>query len=256
MLAPMLATLWIGPSLGAVERACLRSAMRQGHAVSLFSYGPVQGVPAGVALRDAAEIVPRARIVRHHTGSVALFANLFRYTLLQREAVTWIDADLYVIKPIDGLQPYLFGRQSEEYINSAALRLPGNAPIIARLIAMFDERRVPGWLHWRQRLAAYRRRWATGKTGLAEMPWGTAGPHALTEFAKKAGLIAHALPQETFYPVSYERADWILDPATRLEDVVAPETVAVHLWNEVIKGYKDKPAPAGSFLARLQEEGA
>jgi hypothetical protein len=33
-------------------------------------------------------------------------------------------------------------------------------------------------------------------------------------------------------------------------------TVTVHLWNERIKHFKEKPAPKGSFLARLQQEGA
>jgi hypothetical protein len=31
--------------------------------------------------------------------------------------------------------------------------------------------------------------------------------------------------------------------------------VAVHLWNECIKGFKGDPAEQGSFLGRLQEEG-
>src|SRR5690349_7920416 len=31
-------TLWIGESLGAVERACLRSVLRQGHSLALYCY--------------------------------------------------------------------------------------------------------------------------------------------------------------------------------------------------------------------------
>ena len=32
-------------------------------------------------------------------------------------------------------------------------------------------------------------------------------------------------------------------------------TVAIHLWNECIKGFKNEPAPDGSFLSRLKREG-
>ena len=40
-------------------------------------------------LRDAAEILPESRIIRHKTGSVALFANWFRYELQRRGLGTW-----------------------------------------------------------------------------------------------------------------------------------------------------------------------
>lgn len=36
---------------------------------------------------------------------------------------------------------------------------------------------------------------------------------------------------------------------------MTPNSLALHLWNELIRGFKDKPAPAGSFLARLHAEG-
>src|SRR5262245_13716406 len=62
-------TLWIGSRLGRVERACLRSFLRHGHAVRLYSYGPVEGVPEGVRLADAASILPREAIIRHEAGS-------------------------------------------------------------------------------------------------------------------------------------------------------------------------------------------
>src|SRR5687768_2878830 len=82
-------TLWIGPSLGAVERACLKSVLRQGHRLALYCYREPIGVPDGVELRDAAEILPEHRIIRHKTGSVALFANWFRYELQRRSLGTW-----------------------------------------------------------------------------------------------------------------------------------------------------------------------
>ena len=39
-------------------------------------------------------------------------------------------------------------------------------------------------------------------------------------------------------------------------EVHRESSVAVHLWNECIRTFKDAPAPAGSFLHRLQQEGA
>jgi hypothetical protein len=86
------------------------------------------------------------------------------------------------------------------------------------------------------------------------MPWGALGPQGLTAVATRYGVAGEALAPEILSPVHWDDARWILDPALGLEDVVAPATIAVHLYNEVIKGFKDQPAPPGSFLDRLQQE--
>jgi len=41
----------------------------------------------------------------------------------------------------------------------------------------------------------------------------------------------------------------------KLEDMITERTVAIHLWNECIKDFKNLTALEGSFLNRLQEEG-
>ena len=51
-------SLWIGDSLSVMERLSLSSFLKNGHEVHLYTYGGVKGVPAGVVVKDAAEIVP------------------------------------------------------------------------------------------------------------------------------------------------------------------------------------------------------
>jgi hypothetical protein len=150
----------------------------------------------------------------------------------------------------------VFGWEDEEMINNAVLRLPPDCPLLPPLIALFEEREVPPWLPPAARAAAWVRLKRSGRTGLARMPWGSAGPHALTWLAHREGLDSLALPAAIFYPMPWQRAAWILDPALSLDDVIAPGTRAIHLWNPQTKSFKDVPAPRGSFLARLQAEGA
>jgi hypothetical protein len=88
------------------------------------------------------------------------------------------------------------------------------------------------------------------------MPWGMTGPHALTALARSASLTARASPTDVFFPAPWRNASWICDPAIKLDQIVTSRTVAIHLWNECIKGFKDEPAVPGSFLHRLQQEGA
>ena len=249
-------TLWIGESLGPVERACLRSVMSHGHPLALYCYDPPAGVPDGLELRDAEPIIPRDRIIRHKSGSPALFANWFRYELQRRGAGIWVDCDAYLLGPFDADADYLMGEEEPGKIANGVLRLPPDSPLLPPLLAVFEENEVPGWLPWRARMAAHARlRW-TGHTNLAAMPWGSAGPVALTALARKHGLYDQALPRDVLYPVHWTQAEWILDPALRLEQQVSPRTVSIHLFNERIKRFKNDPAPAGSFLARLHVEGA
>jgi len=247
--------LWIGPSLGALERACMRSALRQGHRLTLYCYQRPRGVPEGVELADAAEVAPADRIVRHQHGSVALFSNYFRYRLQQLGRGLWLDCDAYLLAPIEAEGDYLFGEEAPGRINGGVLRLPRDAPMLEPLIALFEERIVPDWLPWRARMAARWRLACTGRAGLSRMPWGVAGPLAMTATARRCGVAGRALPPDVFYPVRWQDAGWIRDPSVRLEAAVTPRTVAVHLWNERIKAFKDAPAAPGSFLARLQAEG-
>jgi hypothetical protein len=208
-----------------------------------------------VELRDAGEILSENRIIRHKTGSVALFANWFRYELQRRALGTWVDTDAYLLKPLESEKPYLMGFESEQ-INNGLLRIPADSPILPPLLALFEEKSVPSWLPLRAWLAAWWRLISTGRSGLALMPWGSAGPRALTALAERHGVAALAEPPEVLYPVRWQDAEWIRDPAVKLEDVITERTVSVHLWNERIKLFKHDPAAAGSFLARLQAEGA
>jgi hypothetical protein len=255
-MLPLCNTLWIGARLGPLERACFRSVLAQGHGLRLWCYHPPEGVPEGIEVADAAAILPPHRIVAHVSGSVALFANHFRYELQRRGLGLWIDADVYVVAPLDGLPETLFGRVAGDEINNAVLRLPPQSPLLPPLLALFEEGSVPPWLSRGARAAARWRRFSTGRSRFDLMPWGSTGPHALTWLARRHGLEGAALPPAVFYPVHWRDADWILDPERSLDEVATPQTRAVHLWNERIKTMKEAPAPAGSFLDRLQAEGA
>ena len=237
-------SLWIGDKLGPVERACIRSVLRQGHPFLLYCYEVPAGVPAEVDLADAASVIPETCVFRHRKGSVAPFSDWFRYELQSRGAGTWVDTDMYLLRPLDDERPYLFGEERPGIINNAVLRLPPRSELVEQLLRQFRGRLGQNML------ANFLRR-----AGLGARRWGSTGPTALTAAALRTGVACHALPAATFYPMPWQRAGWIVDPELRLEDTVGEATVGIHLWNECIKGFKEERAPDGSFLARLQSEG-
>jgi hypothetical protein len=61
-MSAKLNTLWVGERLGYMERACLTSALAVGHRVTLYAYNRVLGLPDGVELFDARDILPEERV--------------------------------------------------------------------------------------------------------------------------------------------------------------------------------------------------
>ena len=245
-------TLWIGDRLGPVERACFRSVVRAGHRLTLYCYSVPEGVPAGVEVQDANEVLSSDKVFLHRRSSFAPFSDWFRYELQEREAGIWVDADVYLLSKIDIAGPYIFGEQAPNVINNAVLRLPVGSEALRRLLAPFREHAIPPWM---PRL--YRWRHLLSRTvDMRTWPWGVMGPLGLTAVARSLGLASQAQPPEVFYPVPWTRAEWIREPHRRLEDMIDPRTVAIHLWNDCIGAFKNEPAPEGSFLHQLQVEGA
>lgn len=249
-------TLWIGDSLGPVERACMRSVLRQGHSLALYCYGRPSGVPDGVELREASTVLPESEVMFHRTGSPGLFADWFRLELQKRALGTWIDLDMYLLGPIDLAQPYLLAEEEPGLINNAVLRLPSDSPMLPLLIEPFEKRTTPSWLPWHRYLWAKAGELLHGEADLSQLPWGTTGAYGLTALARRFGLYSLAYPPDVFYPTGWRQARWIVDPGVKPDDVTTERTRAIHLSNQCIAAFKNLPAPEGSFLSRLQREGA
>jgi hypothetical protein len=249
--------LWIGDRLSAIERACMRSVLRQGHRLTLYAYREIAGVPEGVDLADAAAVIPASEIVTHRSGSVALFSDRFRFELQRRGKGLWLDADMYLLAPIVAKPgEHVFGWIEPGLLGAGVLALPANSPLLEPVLDLFEAPSVPDWLTLSERAKAHLRRWQSGRVELGELPWGVAGPRAITALARRHGLLGHAQLRAVFYPYGWREAGWIFDPARSLGEFVTPQTRAVHLYNFMIADRKCEAAAPGSFFARLQQEGA
>jgi hypothetical protein len=271
---PTVNTLWIGEHLGPIERACLRSFLRVGHPVQLFLYQKIAGIPAGVEVQDARDVLPEGAIVRHQSGSVALFSDYFRYKLQALGAGYWIDTDTYCLRALDFSNTMVLGWESETHCAVGVLRLETESQLLNALLSIFEERRLSTWFPWRDRIgfvldkkqamhfplrkrisAATGRNFSRGNL-LKHLPWGAAGPKAITHYVKLFGYASEVLPRDVFYPVHYREAGWISDPTKSLGTKITPNTHAIHLWNFLLSETKKQPPRPGSFLKRLYEEGA
>ncbi len=226
-------SLWIGDRLGWLERLCLTSWVARGHPAVLWTYNDVSGVPAGVELRDAGDIIPRADVVYHRaTGSPALFSDRFRYRLLMRGDLIWADTDILLLRPHLDDRDYVFAWEDRIAICTAFLRLPPSSAILRDLIALIEsDVPVLPWWSARRKLKQRLRGLIGRHQRAADMPWGSFGPIALTAFVRRHGLGAHASDTAAFYPVHYREAGMFFGPIPAMEDRIKPHTVAVHLWS-------------------------
>jgi len=242
-----LASLWIGDSLSPIEQISALSFLEQGHSLDLYTTDPVGGVPPGVRVLDAREVLPLQHIVRHRkTRSPALHSDLFRFALLEKTRATWVDLDLIALQPIDLSSPYLLGWESVKEVNGAILRLPRESPAL-RALLRFDA----GFVGYPPHISRTRRwKYMARSLGrglpITSWPWGSLGPRGLTHFMRETGEIRHALPVQAFYPVPMAQAGDFLQPDRLKRTSFGPDTVAVHVW-----GSKLRKIVAADFGGRI-----
>jgi hypothetical protein len=231
---PAFCSLWLGGDLGPIGEACLASFVQHGHAVTLYAYDAVRRLPDGVTLADASTVLPASRIIRHRpTGSHALFSDLFRYELLRRSAGIWIDCDVFCLRPFANQPEVVCGYEIDERIGSAVLRLPAASAILGRLIGLFSEQSpMPPWEppHVLTQLQAARARGTA--FDISYLPWGSAGPRAITYFARQDdATMAAVRSRDVFYPVNWQEAESLVTANFDLRKSLTPDTLAVHLWH-------------------------
>ncbi len=242
-------SLWIGPRLEALHAACLNSFLRHGHRVVLHVYEPPEDVPAGVELCDAARLMKPEELRRDRwKQSYALSSDIYRYRLLRADMGAWVDTDVFCVRPLPEKE-YLFGWENDTSINGAVLKMPAQCSLLEALCqAAEDPAFIPYWLKpRRQAKLRWRKRLGIAKP-VTQMPWGTIGPRLLTHLVAEMGLGDQALPIDFFYPLSYGNTNLLFEPGLSLEDITTHRTVAVHLWNSLLR---KSSVPARSPLAEI-----
>lgn len=247
-------SLWIGESLGYVERLTMVSAMAAGHPFRLYSYAPekLRGVPSGVEVGDANEVVPYAGLARYFDGGLAaLGTDFFRYAMQAKGLGIWVDLDLCFLRPIDFFEDYLFGWEHETSINGAVLRLPKDSEFVGDLLQIPHINWRPPFYGLRKSAVFAWRRLTEGDLRPENYRWGTFGPMILTYLAKKHRVRGRAQKRTVFYPLRHSAAGLLCGPPELVERELTRETRTIHLWHSVLKPDARLAPPPGSFLETM-----
>lgn len=235
----VVASLWIGESLGEIEIACLRSFHRLGHPFILYTYSEIRNVPDFVELRDASQIFPTRRILRHwKNGSPAIHSDLFRYALMAKTDFIWVDLDVIALREFAFPKDFVFGWESSDVVANGVLRLPKNSPALKELLKLDETTTgVPPFLTGLRQLKYEIRDKLSGGLGIERWPWGATGPRLLTECLKTSGEIENALPVHAFYSVPLSEAWKFCVPASFSREQAPNDAYAVHVWANKLRPY-------------------
>lgn len=257
MTLPPIISFWHGP-LSWLEALCITSFVRHGHRVLVYSYDAIEGLPDGAAWRDAAEVLPKEKLVFYKgKGTPGVFSDHFRYAVMREALGVYADLDIYCVRPIEGPPDYLFAWERPGSVNGAVLHIPAETPLLADLLTIFENEKRPLFephLPPMRRFEVAIRRLVGDRVTPEHMQYGATGPMALTHYVAKHGLTGKVRSSATFYPVPYEGIPALMQPGSSIDEAITPETLGIHLWRSQLtdRGRAGLPLPAqGSALAAL-----
>ena len=257
MTLPTIVSFWHG-KLSWLEVLCITSFVRRGHRLEVYSYDPIEGLPEGAVWRDAAEVLPKEKLVFYKgRGTPGVFSDHFRYAVLRMGLGVYADLDIYCVRPIEGPPDYLFAWERPGSVNGAVLHIPAHAPLLDDLIAIFEKTERPLFephLPLMRRVEVALRRLVGDRVTPEHMQYGATGPMALTHYVAAHGLTDKVRPAATFYPVPYEGIPALMKSGSPLDEAIKPETLGIHLWRSQLtdRGRAGLPLPEpGSALAAL-----
>ncbi|WP_170409755.1 hypothetical protein [Ruegeria atlantica] len=254
---PAIASFWFGSNLSWLEALCIQSFLDNGHRFVLYTVHDVQGVPSGVEMQPAVDILwpPPFDFRPEDRLRVAVFSDIFRLRLMQKTPFIWVDLDAYCVKPFDFSSSYIFGSSQDGAFPNGVLRLPEDSEILALWIDFVTSANPTQPWRGGRLFRHNRRRIRNGETwGIEALPWGSSGPKALEHFLRETGEDKHAMKADVFYPLSKEQLWKLHDPRISTDEIERHGVHSVHVYGHQKKFMASKTAGLpvrGSYLQRL-----
>ena len=223
MSLDVIQSMWIGKHgvpLTTMEQLCMKSFMANGHEFHLYLYNPIGGVPNGVVLKDAREIVPQT-IVKCF-NYLAQFSDLFRYTLVLKKGGWWVDTDFVCLRPYDFAADLVIVGEGEFSngvrgggIHNAPFKSTAGHPYFKRVVEL-AEAKAPTW---------------------GSMEWGGIGGCLMTQAAVELGI--QPINQFTF---DHTQCSALYEDFIKANPPALPEEAySVHLHHACWMGLAGQP---------------
>lgn len=243
---PIMVSMWVGERLSYLEVLCIKSFVDYGYDFHLYTYNDVEGVPDGVLVRDASDILPGDKVYLHKSGHPAPHSDKFRYRLIAKNAnYVWVDTDAYCLKEFPQRDGYVFGWGNSLYrsfIFSGVLSFGEHSRALRDLIDFTEDGKVK--IPWKT---------DQGKVDVSQAEFTVWGPRALTYFLRKHGEDKYAFDWRVFYPIPSYGIEMILDANA----LISPLPARGHgLHSPLLVRAEETPAQHRRLSSTLQPAGS
>lgn len=173
--------MWIGGPLTKIQETSLASFVYYGHDINLFVYDMSLSVPYGVKKMDAREVMLEEESFLVD-GTYAAFSDLFRYKMIQKFDLIWVDADVICLdKDWTFKDDIIVGREKTDTsdITGSVLKLPKDSEALKYMIDIafnFDR---------------------------SQIKWSEVGPFLVTDAFERFNYLEHVQPYTTFSGISW-----------------------------------------------------
>lgn len=250
--------LWIGAELPLLARLCIKSYLDHGFSFRLLVYQTVKGVPDGVELFDAAQILPANEVIRDTNGFLRQTIDRIRYRYLAKYGGFFTDLDNICLRPFEIAARPWFGLTRTDVASVATLSFPADHEAILLLSAYTDDpSTILPWDNDEQVKA--KRQLAISSTSASERRARTLGIYDanahLTRCLQHFDLFENAEPIQVFSPLHWSVWRHSFDGTYNLSSPIFKSSLTLHLFGSLVKQEPDalEQINEESIVAQLLE---
>ena len=229
---------WHGKDLSIYEIACLKSFIKNGFRVVVYSFKKIN-LPKKVISKNANTILKKSEITKFihgdKKGCLAAYSDKFRILLQKKNLGWWFDLDIICLKNskdfinLEKSKKIVIGYETKNKVNTAVLKI--NKFNIAEEI--FNKIKKIGY----------------------KFQWGKIGPILLNDYISEKKLKNQIFAESTFYPINYENIELLFNPQKiKKASYLTRKSFTIHLYNQIISRIgipKNILPPKDSYLYNL-----
>lgn len=173
-------SLWVGNPMTKIQEVSLSSFIYHGHELILYVYDMDMRVPDGVQKAFAGDIMDESEMFLVQ-NTYAAFSDLFRYRMIKKTGLAWVDADTICLSPNWDDLGDTYACLENETVVGGVLSLPQNSKALDFLIkesTQFDKTKIK---------------------------WTNVGPELVDKAFRTYKLMNYVHPMETFCGIHWSQ---------------------------------------------------
>lgn len=174
-------SLWVGDPLTKIQIISLSSFIYHKHEITLYVYDLNLEVPSGVKKEDARLIMPEEALFKVQE-QYAAFSDLFRYQMIYKTGLAWVDADTICLSPNWDFPDNIYAGFEKDTVVGGVLSLPKDSQALKYLIK------------------------ASTRFDKTKIKWIDVGPAMVDKVFRKYNLMQYVYGQEIFCGIHF--SEW------------------------------------------------